>query len=240
VRQAGLGKRREEQLRNRGASRGKKGSARKGNRSPTRRLGNVFAQKKLLLAGLLLAIAAGWFLHFHFSRENRFDAVILDAARRYKIDPALVKAVIWKESQFNAHAVGRAGERGLMQLMDPAAQEWAEAVGVYPLPSAHLFNPRTNILAGTWFLAQAISHYPNADDPYPYGLAEYNAGRRNVLRWAEGTASTNSRLFIEQIDYPSTKRYVRAILARRKRYLTQFPLHLRGLGQARQRRWARE
>ena len=43
-------------------------------------------------------------------REHRFDPEIMAAARKYKIEPALVKAVIWQESKFNPNAQGKAGE----------------------------------------------------------------------------------------------------------------------------------
>jgi len=41
------------------------------------------------------------------------------------VEPALIKAVAWRESKFDTHARGRAGEIGLMQLREEAAQEWA-------------------------------------------------------------------------------------------------------------------
>lgn len=166
----------------------------------------------LLLAALALKWRAGWRL------EHSQDRVIFEAATRYSLDPAFVKAVVWKESRFHPDARGRAGEIGLMQLMDPAAQEWAETVRAYPLPERHLFDPRTNTLAGTWYLRKLLQRYRDTDHPAAYALADYNAGRGNVLRWARGDAATNSRAFIAQITFPTTREYIESVLGRWKHY----------------------
>lgn len=171
-----------------------------------------------------VALLAGLWLAWNQFRPSRhFHAEILAASRRYEVDPALIKAVIWQESRFRPSAVGTVGEVGLMQITDPAAQEWAAAEGLAPLPREHLFHPRTNVLAGTWYLKRSLARHPRADDPLPFALAEYNAGRGNVLRWAQGSAATNSAAFIEQIGFPGTRHYVRNVLARRLEFLADFP-----------------
>ena len=153
--------------------------------------------------------------------EHSQDTIILAAARRYGVDPALVKAVVWRESGFNPNARGRAGEIGLMQVTDAAAQEWAEAAGVYPVPEAHLFDPRTNVLAGTWYLAKLIRRYAATDDPLPFALADYNAGRGNVVKWMQGDARHRSAAFRMAVGFESTRRYVDSVLGRRPRYIRE-------------------
>jgi soluble lytic murein transglycosylase len=155
--------------------------------------------------------------------EHSQDRRIYAAARRYGVDPALIKAVVWRESYFNPEARGRAGELGLMQLMDPAAQEWAEAERCYPLPESRLLDPATNTLAGTWYLRKMLRRYRLTDNPLPYALADYNAGRANVLKWTKGAAATNSAAFVEQIGFPGTKDYVLSIQKRQERYRRDFP-----------------
>ena len=49
-------------------------------------------------------------------RYHEFDDLITRAARKYGVDPMLVKAVVWRESRFQAEKIGAAGERGLMQV----------------------------------------------------------------------------------------------------------------------------
>ena len=183
-----------------------------------KRLG-LWALLVLLLAAAMLL---GWWGRAR-RREHSQDQLIYAAARRYGVDPALVKAVVWRESRFNPKARGRAGELGLMQVMDPAAQEWAEAEHRYPLPESCLLDPVTNTLAGTWYLRKMLRRYQLTDNPLPYALADYNAGRGNVLKWTQGAAATNSDAFLEQIGLPGTKDYVLSIQKRREQYRRDFP-----------------
>jgi soluble lytic murein transglycosylase len=186
-----------------------------------------YTGRRLLIrsAALGALIVAGFALWWTFETrwEHRHDSVIFDAARRAGLDPALIKAVVWKESGFKEDARGQAGEIGLMQLMDAAAQEWAASTGEYPLPLDHLLDPTTNTLAGAWYLAKLVRRYRQTDDPVPYALADYNAGRGNILKWLKGPAATNSVAFVEAIGFPGTRRYVQEILARRSDYAGDFP-----------------
>jgi soluble lytic murein transglycosylase len=166
----------------------------------------------------LLVLALGLYWGFLYWREHRFDAVIAAAATRYQMDPALVKAVVWQESRFNPNDRGRAGELGLMQVRETAAWEWASAEHIAGFEHASCLDPATNTLAGTWYLKKTLSRYKQADNPLPYALADYNAGRANVLKWRTGSGMTNSAAFMEQIGFPGTKAYVQAILKRYEHY----------------------
>ncbi len=170
-----------------------------------KRLRNV-----LLLALVAALVFKGWL----YWREHRFDAVISQAAQRYQLDPALVRAVVWRESNFNPGARGRAGELGLMQVRETAALEWAAAEQIKDFDHATCLDPLTNVLAGTWYLKRVLRHYSQADDPLPFGLAEYNAGRGNVLKWLAGESATNSAAFMQRIGFPTTRAYVQKIIGR--------------------------
>lgn len=154
-------------------------------------------------------------------REHRFDDVFQVAAHRYGLPTSLVKAVAWRESGFDAQARGKSGEIGLMQLMDFTAQEWADSEHVTNFVHEHSFDPGTNTLAGSCYLAKLCKRYSQADNPWPYALADYNAGRSNVRRWTRGGGLTNSAIFFQQIDYPQTRNYVRAVLNRYAYYQSQ-------------------
>ena len=43
---------------------------------------------------------------------RRFDSLIVKVGREYDLDPRLIKAVVWRESRFQADMIGRNGERG--------------------------------------------------------------------------------------------------------------------------------
>lgn len=162
----------------------------------------------LAAAGLAGGVLLAGYMHW---RVHRFDKLIAEACAAYDVDPALVSAVIRRESSFNPRAVGRAGEAGLMQVTAPAAREWMEATGAAPETMAGLFKPENNIHAGTWYLGRALMHWSHKADPLPYALAEYNAGRSNVNRWSTDDGG-DPAAFIAAITYPSTRRYVRDIL----------------------------
>lgn len=182
------------------------------------------ARRAVALAVLLVLIGDGLlgFWWWKRRREHRHDPVILAAARAYGMDPALVKAVVWRESRFDHEVLGRAGEVGLMQIRTLAAREWAEAEKIRGFDMPHLLSPRTNTLAGTWYLKRLLNRYAATDRAIVYALADYNAGRMNVLKWSKGSASTNSEAFLGQIGFPMTRKYVDAVLERAPQYAGDF------------------
>jgi len=175
---------------------------------------------KIVLLSLLLATpVAGLLLGMSYwrrerQREREYEAEIVKAATRYKIDPLLVKAVIWQESRFDRNAKGKAGEIGLMQIMELTGEEWAESERIRGYTTDYLWDPSQNIHAGAWYLSKCMRRYTNTDNPIPYALADYNAGRTHVLRWNKGPASTNSTVFLAKMDYPGTRRYALSIMDR--------------------------
>jgi soluble lytic murein transglycosylase len=178
----------------------------------------VNAGRFIIVAVVLVLIGGVVLLWWNSRLEQSQDRFIRAAAARYQLDPALVKAVVWRESRFNPYARGRAQEIGLMQLREEAAQEWADAEHLANFAHEHCLDPGTNMMAGTFYLQKLLKRYRNTDDPVPFALADYNAGRANVLKWLTGAAATNSAAFIDQIGFPSTREYVRTIMRRAKRY----------------------
>jgi soluble lytic murein transglycosylase len=175
-----------------------------------------------ILVLLLCAGIIGW-LSLTYWRQHRYDKYIVSAAKRYKVDPALIKAICWRESRFNPRARGSAGELGLMQVRATAAQEWAHAEHIDDFGHDACLNPATNILVGTWYLQHVVARYRKADNPFAYALADYNAGRGNVLKWLNGEAATNSSVFVKQIGFPTTRDYVQVVMRKRDSYRTEFP-----------------
>jgi soluble lytic murein transglycosylase len=177
---------------------------------------------------VLLVAVLGLFVLVYFrgvsEGEARYDSIIAVASARYGIDPVLVRAVIWRESRFRPRTLGLSQERGLMQVRSSAALEWAKAEGISNFKVEDLYEPEVNIMAGSWYLARALHHWQGADDPVPFALAEYNAGRRNALRWVDPARPRSAEAFMLRIDFPSTKRYIRQIQGKYAEY---------------QRRWCR-
>src|SRR5579872_4362927 len=113
-------------------------------------------QFMLWLALLFLGGAGSYWWRYQW-REHSQDAPILAAARRYGVEPALVKAVVWRESRFDPAACGGKGELGLMQVLPrAAAKDWTEAEHLPPLAQEQLLDPGTNTLVGAWYLGRLL------------------------------------------------------------------------------------
>src|SRR5436189_4209916 len=150
------------------------------------------------------------------ARFQRYDELIRSVAIAHHLDPMLVKAVVWRESRFDPKKYGGAGERGLMQVSEKAANEWARENKIDNFRVEQLFDPKTNIDAGTWYLRRAFEHWETQSEPLPFALAEYNAGASRAQRWSggDGVAAIPTRTFLKRIDFPGTRKYVDSIIAR--------------------------
>lgn len=155
------------------------------------------------------------------SRYTRYDPLIANLAHKHGVDPLLVKAIAWRESAFQPDMVGTSGERGLMQVGEAAARDWAKALKIETFVPTDLFDPKTNVDAGSWYFKKALDRWKQKADPIPFALAEYNAGRGRVDRWisetGRGEEATAADL-LAAIDFPTTRKYVEDITARYRFY----------------------
>ena len=115
----------------------------------------------------------------------------------FRVDPALVKAVVATESNFEITAVSRAGAQGLMQLMPETARE----MGVLAP-----FKPSENLRGGVRYLREMLDRYGDTR----LALAAYNAGPEAVDR--HGGIP----------PYPETEDYVARVLDYYRGYQSQF------------------
>ena len=151
------------------------------------------------------------------SRYTRYDALIGDLARKRGVDPLLVKAIAWRESAFQTEKVGTSGERGLMQVSEAAARDWAKAMKIETFEPTDLFDPKTNIDAGSWYFKKSLDRWKQKADPIPFALAEYNAGHGRMERWITETGrgdEATSEDLLKAIDFPTTRKYIVDIIAR--------------------------
>ena len=73
-----------------------------------------------------------------------------------------------------------------MQVSEIAAQGMGDGKQIENFHMEELFDPKTNLEAGAWYLHRAMLHWQAQDDPAPFALAEYNAGASRAQRWAGG------------------------------------------------------
>jgi hypothetical protein len=101
-----------------------------------------------------------------------------------------------------------------MQVGRLAAQEWAEAERLESWEFEHLLDPRPTPWRGLGIWRSSCGGIRRRIGREAFALADYNAGRANVLRWIDGAASTNAALFLEGMDFGGTRAYVEAVLER--------------------------
>jgi soluble lytic murein transglycosylase len=125
----------------------------------------------------------------------RYEQIVRGHARNYHLDGALLAAVIYQESKFNADAHSRSGAIGLMQLLPDTAKGIALRTGGTRFVVSDLYNPEINVRYGAWYLRHLLDKYHDVR----LALAAYNAGQDNVDRWLrEGRG----------IVFPETQDYV--------------------------------
>lgn len=142
-------------------------------------------RKKAFFLGLALAGGALLFAGMR-NQERPHGALIEETSRAAGVDAALVRAIIAWESDFDAQRV-REGGYGLLQIGKGTGAEWAAAHGVESFMATDLLDARTNLQAGTWYLAKLLEHWRGADDPVSFALAEYVAGPEATHAWAGST-----------------------------------------------------
>lgn len=98
-------------------------------------------------------------------------------AHKNNLDPALIAAIISKESGGDYTARGAVGEFGLMQVRATTAQ----MLGFKGDPDL-LYNPGENIRYGAAYLAYQLDRYAAAGDPTSYAVSAYNAGSVTIAK----------------------------------------------------------
>ena len=116
------------------------------------------------------------------------EKIVREAADRHRVDPALVRAVIETESNWNPKAWSHKGAGGLMQLIPTTAQRY----GAYDV-----FDPQQNIDAGVKHLKWLLERYNGNLD---LALAAYNAGEGAVDRVHGVPAYRETRDYVQKVQ----------------------------------------
>jgi soluble lytic murein transglycosylase-like protein len=116
------------------------------------------------------------------------ERLIREAADRHRVDPALVRAVVQTESNWNPAALSNKGAMGLMQLIPTTAQRF----GVNDA-----FSPQQNVDAGVRYLKSLLDRY---DGNLDLALAAYNAGEGAVDRAHGIPAFRETRNYVQKVQ----------------------------------------
>jgi soluble lytic murein transglycosylase len=137
---------------------------------------------------------------------------ICDAAAAQKADPLWLHAIIWQESRYNPNARSGAAARGLMQFIPETAQAVAASLGLSNFTADKLYDPSTSIQLGARYWSTLMNELKSPE----MALAAYNGGPDNVARWRKKSA--DPELFVSDIGFVETKKYVMSVFAARAAY----------------------
>ena len=196
-----------------------------------------------LIALVLLLALVGLGVNYYWT--HRYDTLVVRVAQKHKLDPALVKAVIYAESYFDPKARSSQNAIGLMQVTPIAVQEWMDSMRANSFKEAlttisnqyanrsepemdeALTNPLVNVHIGCWYLQSLLNRYRSKPDPFSVALAAYNAGPANVEKWAsdEELKALSREEFLARIEFPVTRGYVQKIIERYDQYRLNGGIH---------------
>lgn len=127
---------------------------------------------------------------------------------KYGIDPFLISAIINVESRYDKKAVSHKDARGLMQI-GPNTGVWAsEELEIEGYDPEMLFDPKTNIQIGTWYLDNLNKEFDNNLDLV---LAAYNAGSGNVQKWKLDKNYSMDGENLHRIPFKETENYLKKV-----------------------------
>jgi hypothetical protein len=129
--------------------------------------------------------------------EQELEPVIRRHSSQHRLHPALIRAVIKAESDFDPRAVSRSGAIGLMQLMPQTAVR---------LDVRDMYDPDDNVGGGTKYLRQLLDRFHGN---LPLALAAYNAGENAVDHYKALPPFDETRQYVRKV-----LRYYRTFLVR--------------------------
>lgn len=174
------------------------------------------------------------------NKEKIYDAALYplmpwQPANGYRIDRALIHAIIRQESRFNAAAENEnSGAAGLMQLMPATARYVAGTEGDIALK-----DPAVNMEIGQKYVESLLSQPSVGQDLLSLAIA-YNAGPGKLAKWKSVRGEvTDPLLFIETIPFAETRAFVERVLSNYWIYRMRLDQPTASLDAVVQGQWAR-
>ncbi|MCK5722454.1 MAG: transglycosylase SLT domain-containing protein [Gammaproteobacteria bacterium] len=178
--------------------------------------------KKQLLIAAELATKWGWhdrsiitlaLAQYWDDLELRFPLThkkyIEKQAKHEKINPAWAFAVIRQESAFTTDARSSAGALGLMQLMPGTARQVARSLRIKRPNRRDLLKSNINIKLGIRYLRKLQKRFNGSS---VLATAAYNAGPHRVKRWLPKEETQSADLWIENVPFTETRKYLKRVL----------------------------
>ena len=154
----------------------------------------------------------------------------------WKVDKALVLALIRQESSFKPEAKSPAGAKGLMQLMPNTAYHITKDINL-KRDSSRLLKPEVSLDLGQRYVNYLMDKTFIQGNLF-YMMTAYNAGPGNLVRWQKSAKYGNDPLlFIEVIPSAETRIYIERVIANYWIYNMRFGLVNPTLQQVAEGKW---
>jgi soluble lytic murein transglycosylase len=153
-----------------------------------------------------------------WGHPEAFADLVPPRAKAFGVDPALLRAVMRRESSFRREVRSGAGAQGLLQMIQPTAERLSAVLGLSDGLASRLHEPDANVSLGAHYLGLLLARFR---DP-AVAVAAYNAGPGPAAQWAAERAGMPLDAWVESIPYRETRQYVKIVL-------TSWELY-RGLG----------
>ncbi|MEN3046225.1 MAG: transglycosylase SLT domain-containing protein [Candidatus Hydrothermales bacterium] len=129
-----------------------------------------------------------------------YEDIVLKLSEKYGLDPALLYALMRRESIFDSLAISPRGAKGIMQIIEETAKKVKEG-------EFNLFKLEDNIEIGSKILKSLIDTFG-----LYFGICAYNAGNEAVKNWIEFLPKDNISIFYN-IPYKETRNYLFNVLS---------------------------
>jgi soluble lytic murein transglycosylase len=153
-----------------------------------------------VVAGLVLYVQTAepsWYYRLRYPLA--YQSIVRGHAENYRLEAALLAAVIYQESKFDPDARSDAGAVGLMQLRPDTARGIALRTGGSRFRVDDLTDPEINVRYGSWYLRHLLDKYDDEET----ALAAFNAGQGNVDSWrkqGKGIAFAETRHYVDRVQ----------------------------------------
>lgn len=182
-----------------------------------------FFNQEEMAAQARLAYGMGWYFpairtiglaEYWDDLEVRFPTpyreIIQSEARAQDLRSTWVYAITRQESAFMSDARSGSGALGLMQLMPATAKETAGKLGMRLTNLSNLTQPGYNVKLGAAYLSQLYARF---NGNRVLATAAYNAGPGRVSQWLTDTRHLPFDVWVENIPYEETRKYVQNVLS---------------------------
>ncbi len=165
----------------------------------------VDAYRSDLARGPVAGLEELWWYAWPSAFEGLVDEATADEG---SVDPELVYSIMREESGYRPKVVSPVGARGLLQIMRETGARLADRSGRRAFDPDDLFDPRTNIELGSFYLAELSAQFPTK---LSASIASYNAGPHVVSDWVDGDLRPDDE-WVEAIPYSQTRSYVKRVM----------------------------